>query len=194
MYLVPTVLEKTSQGERSFDLYSRLMRDRIILLNGEIREEMSNIIVAQLLYLESEDPQRDILLYINSIGGSVTAGMAIYDTMQFVKCDVSTIVNGEACSMGSLLACAGTKGKRLMLPHATHMVHQPLGGAKGQATDVLIQAKELERWKTVLTEIYSLHTGLTMSELIPALERDNYKDAKASIAFGLADKIITKRE
>lgn len=194
MYLVPTVLEKTSAGERSFDLYSRLMRDRIILLNGQVTDELSNIIVAQMLYLESEDPDRDILLYINSPGGSVTAGMAMYDTMQFVKCDVSTIVMGEACSMGSLLATAGAPGKRLILPHAVHMIHQPLGGARGQATDVEIQAKELLRWKEVLTGIYSKHTGKTVKQLKPDMERDNYMTAEQAVTYGLADKIIEKRE
>jgi ATP-dependent Clp protease, protease subunit len=194
MYLVPTVLEKTSAGERSFDLYSRLMRDRIVLLTGEVRSEMANIIVGQLLFLESEDPDKDILLYINSPGGSVIDGMAIYDTMQFIKCDVSTIVMGEACSMGSLLASAGAKGKRLILPHAVHMIHQPLGGASGQATDVEIRANELLRWKRDLTQIYSIHTGKTVEELRPDMERDNFMTASQAVAYGLADKIIEKRE
>lgn len=193
-YLIPTVLEKTHQGERAMDLYSRLMRDRIVMLTGEVSDEISNIIVGQMLFLESEDPDRDILFYINSPGGSVTAGMAMYDTMQFIKCDVSTIVMGQACSMGSLLAAAGKKGKRLILPHANHMIHQPSGGARGMATDAEIQIKELVRWKLLLTEIYEKHTGQELEILKADLERDKYMSATESVAYGLADRVIEHRE
>ena len=151
--LVPIVLEHTSKGERSYDIYSRLLRDRIIMLDTEVSSHSASLIVAQMLFLEADDPDRDILFYINSPGGSVTAGMSIYDTMQFVKCNVQTIVMGQAASMGSLLAAAGAKNKRFILPNARHMIHQPLGGASGQATDVEIQARELLRWKKVLTDI-----------------------------------------
>ena len=191
--LVPIVLEQTSKGERSYDIYSRLLRDRIIMLDSEVSSHSASLIVAQMLFLEADDPDRDILFYINSPGGSVTAGMSIYDTMQFVKCDVKTIVMGQAASMGSLLATAGAKGKRMILPNARHMIHQPLGGASGQATDVEIQAKELSRWKKVLTEIYVNHTGKSYDELAAGMERDNFMTAEQSVAFGLADEIIIKR-
>jgi len=157
--LVPVVLENTHKGERSYDLYSRLLKDRIIMLDGEVNQHSSSLICAQLLFLESENPDKAISFYINSPGGSVTAGMAIYDTMQFIKPPIHTIVMGQAASMGSLLATAGTKGHRYILPNARHMIHQPLGGASGQATDVEIQARELLRWKKVLTDIYVTHTG-----------------------------------
>jgi ATP-dependent Clp protease protease subunit len=192
--LVPIVLEQTSKGERSYDIYSRLLRDRIIMLDGEVTQHSASLVVAQMLFLESEDPKKPINLYINSPGGSVTAGMSIYDTMQFIQCPVHTIVMGQAASMGSLLATAGEKGHRYILPNARHMIHQPLGGASGQATDVEIQARELLRWKTVLTDIYSKHTGLDAEALKADMERDNFMTAEQSVAYGLADKLITKRE
>ena len=192
--LVPIVLENTSKGERSYDIYSRLLRDRIIMLDTEVTSHSASLIVAQMLFLEADDPDKDILFYINSPGGSVTAGMSIYDTMQFVKCDVRTIVLGQAASMGSLLACAGASGKRHILPNARHMIHQPLGGASGQATDVEIQAKELLRWKEVLTNIYVKHTGKTFDDLKADMERDNFMTATQSVEYGLADAVITQRE
>lgn len=192
--LVPIVLEQTSRGERSYDIYSRLLKDRIIMLDTEVSSHSASLIVAQMLFLEAEDPEKDILFYINSPGGSVTAGMSIYDTMQFIKCDVSTIVMGQAASMGSLLASAGSKGKRFILPNARHMIHQPLGGASGQATDVEIQARELLRWKTVLTDIYAQHTGQDKDRLRADMERDNFMTAQQSVDYGLADKIIVKRD
>lgn len=191
--LVPIVLENTSKGERSYDIYSRLLRDRIIMLDNEVTSHSASLIVAQMLFLEADDPGRDILFYINSPGGSVTAGMSIYDTMQFVKCDVQTIVLGQAASMGSLLAAAGAKGKRFILPNARHMIHQPLGGASGQATDVEIQARELLRWKEVLTDIYVTHTGKGKDLLRNDMERDNFMTAEQSVAYGLADTVIVKR-
>lgn len=195
MTLVPIVLEQTARGERSYDIYSRLLRDRVILLEGEVHDQMSNLIVAQLLFLESENPDKDISLYINSPGGSVTAGMAIYDTMQFIKPDVSTIVMGQACSMGSLLAQAGAKDKRLILPNARHMIHQPSGGARGQATDMLIQVEEILKMKKNLTEIYVNHNsvGKTYEELAKDMERDYFMSATESVLYGLADKVLTTR-
>ena len=192
--LVPIVLENTSKGERSYDIYSRLLRDRIVMLDTEVTSHSASLIVAQMLFLEAENPDRDILLYINSPGGSVTAGMSIYDTMQFVKCDVQTIVMGQAASMGSLLAAAGKKGKRHILPNARHMIHQPLGGASGQATDVEIQARELLRWKEVLTKIYVTHTGRDFDTLKADMERDNFMTAEQSVEYGLADRVITNRD
>ena len=192
--LVPIVLENTSKGERSYDIYSRLLRDRIVMLDTEVSSHSASLIVAQMLFLEAEDPGRDILFYINSPGGSVTAGMSIYDTMQFVKCDVQTIVMGQAASMGSLLAAAGAPGKRHILPNARHMIHQPLGGASGQATDVEIQARELLRWKEVLTTIYVTHTGRSFDTLKVDMERDNFMTAQQSVEYGLADRMISRRE
>ncbi len=196
MSLVPMVLEQTSRGERSYDIYSRLLRDRVILLEGEVHDQMANLIVAQLLYLESENPEKDISLYINSPGGSVTAGMAIYDAMQFIQPDVSTIVMGQACSMGSLLAQAGAPGKRLMLPNARHMIHQPSGGARGQATDMEIQVKEILEMKKNLTNIYVKHnsTGKNFSQLQSDMERDFFMSAPDAMVYGLADKVLSKRE
>ena len=191
--LVPIVLEKTAQGERSYDIYSRLLKDRIIMLDTDVSEHSASLIVAQMLFLESEDPDSDILFYINSPGGSVTAGMSIYDTMQFIKCDVSTIVIGQAASMGSLLSASGTAGKRKILSHARHMIHQPLGGASGQASDVEIQAKELLRWKTILTDVYSRHTGKDIETLHHDMERDNFMSAQESIEYGLADEVLKTR-
>jgi ATP-dependent Clp protease protease subunit len=195
MSLVPIVLEQTSRGERSYDIYSRLLRDRVILLEGEVHDQMANLIVAQLLYLESENPDKDISLYINSPGGSVTAGMAIYDAMQFIQPDVSTIVMGQACSMGSLLAQAGAKGKRMMLPNARHMIHQPSGGARGQATDMEIQVREILEMKKNLTNIYVKHnsTGKNYSQLSADMERDFFMNASDALAYGLADKVLDKR-
>lgn len=194
--LVPIVLENTSKGERSYDIYSRLLRDRIIMLDTDVNEHTSSLIVAQLLFLEAEDPDRDILFYINSPGGSVTAGMAIYDTMNFVRPDISTVVMGQACSMGSCLAQAGTPGKRVILPNARHMIHQPSGGARGQATDIQIQAQEILKMKKYLTEIYVKHNtaGKTFEQLTADMERDNFMSAEEAVAYGLADRIITKRD
>jgi ATP-dependent Clp protease protease subunit len=191
--LVPIVIEHTSKGERSYDIYSRLLKDRIIMLDGEIGGHTASLVTAQLLFLESENPDKEISLYINSPGGSVTAGMAIYDTMRFIKCDISTMVMGQAASMGSLLAAAGTAGKRYILPNARHMIHQPLGGASGQATDVEIQARELLRWKTVLTDIYVEHTGKDHETLRRDMERDNFMTAQEAVNYGLADQILTTR-
>jgi ATP-dependent Clp protease, protease subunit len=190
MSLTPIVIEQTSKGERSYDIFSRLLKDRIIMLEGPIEEHTASVLCAQLLFLESQD---DITLYINSPGGLVTAGMAIYDTMQYVRSDIQTIVVGQACSMGSLLASAGAKGKRLMLPHARHMIHQPLGGASGQATDVEIRANELLRWKRELTEIYEKTTGQPLEKLKADMERDKFMNAEEAVAYGLVDKIITSR-
>lgn len=192
--LVPIVLEHTSKGERSYDIYSRLLRDRIIMLDTEVSGHSASLIVAQMLFLESENPDRAIYFYINSPGGSVTAGMSIYDTMQFIRCPVHTIVMGQAASMGSLLAMAGEPGHRSILPNARHMIHQPLGGASGQATDVEIQARELLRWKEVLTRIYVKHTGRAFDELRADMERDNFMTAEQSVAYGLADRVIDRRE
>lgn len=194
--LVPIVLEQTSKGERSYDIYSRLLRDRIIMLDTEVNEHTASLLVAQMLFLESENPEKDISLYINSPGGSVTAGMAIYDTMQFIRCDVHTIVMGQACSMGSLLATAGAPGKRYILPYARHMIHQPSGGARGQATDIQIQAREIQKMKEYLTNIYVRHNtaGKTYAELSTDMERDFFMSAEESVAYGLADKIITRRD
>ena len=192
---VPTVLEKTSNGERAYDIYSRLLKERIVMLDTDVSEHSASLVVAQLLFLESEEPEKDIFMYINSGGGEVTAGMAIYDTMQFIKPDVSTIVMGQACSMGSLLSTAGAPGKRLMLPHARHMIHQPSGGARGQATDIQIQAQEILKMKEYLTQIYVNHNsvGKTFAEFSADMERDNFMSAKEALAYGLVDEIITKR-
>ncbi len=194
MPLTPIVIEQTSKGERSYDIFSRLLKDRIIMLEGPIDERTSSVLCAQLLFLESQDSKKDITLYINSPGGLVTAGMAIYDTMQYVRSDIQTIVVGQACSMGSLLATAGTKGKRFMLPHSRHMIHQPLGGARGQATDVQIQANELLRWKDELTKIYEKHTGQPLDKLKDDMERDKFMTSEEAVAYGLADKIVSSRE
>lgn len=195
MSLVPIVLEQTSKGERSYDIYSRLLRDRVVLLEGEVHDQMANLIVAQLLFLESDNPDKDISLYINSPGGSVTAGMAIYDTVQFIKPDVHTIVMGQACSMGSLLAQAGAPGKRFILPNARHMIHQPSGGARGQATDMEIQVKEILEMKRNLTNIYVKHNsaGKTFEQLSMDMERDRFMSAQEAVDYGLADKVIEKR-
>ena len=196
MNLVPMVIEQTAKGERAMDIQSRLLRDRIVMLMDDVNEHSASLVVAQLLFLESDDPERDILFYINSPGGSVTAGMAIYDTMQFIRPNVSTVVMGQACSMGSLLAQAGAAGKRLILPHARHMIHQPSGGARGQATDIQIQAQEILKMKQYLTEIYVKHNtaGKTYEELAADMERDLFMSAEQAVAYGLADRVIVNRE
>lgn len=191
--LIPTVIEKTANGERAYDIYSRLLKDRIIMLDTDVSSHSASLITSQMLFLESENPDADILFYINSPGGSVSSGMAIYDTMNFIKCDVSTIVMGMAASMGSLLSTAGTKGKRKMLPHATHMIHQPLGGSSGQATEVEIQFKELQRWKEILTTLYVTHTGKDYATLEADMDRDNYMTAQQALDYGLVDEIIANR-
>jgi ATP-dependent Clp protease protease subunit len=193
--LVPMVIESSSKGERAYDIYSRLLKERIIMLNGPVEDQMANVIVAQLLFLESENPDKDISLFINSPGGVVTAGMSIYDTMQFIKPDVATYVMGQACSMGSLLATAGAKGKRFMLPNARHMIHQPSGGARGQATDMQIQVEEIIKMKKTLTEIYVKHNsqGKTFAQMTADMERDKFMSADEALTYGLIDKIITER-
>lgn len=193
--LVPMVIEQEARGERAYDIYSRLLKDRIIMLDSEVSEHSASLIVAQLLFLESENPDKDISLYINSPGGSVTAGMSIYDTMQFIRPDIHTIVMGQACSMGSLLAQAGAKGKRFILPNARHMIHQPSGGARGQATDIQIQAREIQKMKEYLTEIYVKHNtaGKTYEQLSIDMERDFFMSADEAVAYGLADKVISQR-
>ena len=194
--LVPIVLENTSKGERSYDIYSRLLKDRIVILDTDVNNHSASLVVAQLLFLEADDPDRDIIFYINSPGGSVTAGMSIYDTMQYIKCDVSTVVMGQACSMGSLLAQAGAAGKRFILPHARHMIHQPSGGAEGQATDIEIQAREILKMKKYLTEIYVQHNtaGKTYDELSRDMERDFFMSAEEAVTYGLADRVISRRD
>jgi len=194
MPLVPIVIEQTSKGERSYDIFSRLLKDRIIMLEGPIDEHTAAILCAQLLFLESQDSKKDITLYINSPGGLITAGMAIYDTMQYVRSDIQTIVIGQAASMGSLLAAAGTKGKRFILPHSRHMIHQPLGGTRGQATDIEIHAKEILRWKEELINIYAKSTGQPADKLKADMERDKFMTSEESVKYGLADKIIESRE
>lgn len=195
MSLVPMVVESTSKGERAYDIYSRLLKERIVMLNGPVEDHMANLIVAQLLFLESENPEKDINLFINSPGGVVTAGMSIYDTMQFIRCDVATYVMGQACSMGSLLAQAGAAGKRYMLPNARHMIHQPSGGARGQATDMQIQVEEILKMKKSLTEIYVKHNskGKTFEQLSADMERDKFMSAQEALEYGLIDEIVTNR-
>lgn len=193
--LIPFVIERTGQSERSYDLFSRLLKDRVIFLNGPVSTEMSHVIVAQMLHLESEDPEKDIFLYINSPGGEVTAGLAIYDTMQFIKPDVNTYVMGQACSMGSFLAQAGTPGKRFMLPNARHMIHQPSGGAKGMASDIEISYKEIMYIKKRLTELYVYHNsqGKTYEEFERDMDRDTFMSAEEALEYGLCDHIVSKR-
>ena len=194
--LIPMVIEQTSKGERSYDIFSRLLRDRIVILDTGVDNHTAGIIVAQMLFLEAEDPERDIIFYINSPGGVVTAGMSIYDTMQYIRPDISTIVMGQACSMGSLLAQAGAAGKRFILPNARHMIHQPSGGASGQATDIQIQAQEILKMKQYLTEIYVSHNtgGRTFDQLSADMERDFFMSAQEAVAYGLADKVIARRD
>jgi len=193
MALVPTVIETSSKGERAYDIYSRLLKDRIIVLSDEVNDVTASLVVAQLLFLESEDATKDICLYINSPGGSVSAGMAIYDTMNYVKCDVSTICVGMAASMGAFLLAGGAKGKRFALPNAEIMIHQPLGGAQGQATDLQIAAEHIIRTKKKLHRILAENCGRTIEELAADSERDNWKTAEEAMAYGLIDKVVTNR-
>jgi ATP-dependent Clp protease protease subunit len=193
MNFVPYVIEKTSNGERSYDIFSRLLKERIVFLNGEVNDQVANSICAQLLFLEAEDPSADITFQINSPGGVITAGMAIVDTMSYVSPDINTIVIGQACSMGSVIACMGTPGKRHILPHARHLIHQPLGGASGQASDIEINAREIMRMKDMLVNIYAEQTGQPHQKIINDIDRDNIMTAEQSVAYGLADQVITKR-
>lgn len=194
MSLVPVVIEQTSKGERSYDIFSRLLKERIIFLTGGIDERVSSIVCAQLLFLESQAPDKDIFMYINSPGGLVTAGLAMYDTMQFIKSDIATLVIGQACSAGSLLAMAGTKGKRFALKNSRIMIHQPSGGASGQATDILIHAEEITKIKKRLNQMYADHTGQSIERINDAMERDKFMSPEEALDFGLVDKIISKRE
>ena len=193
MSLIPMVIEQTNKGERSYDIYSRLLKDRIIFLGGEVTDDEANLIVAQMLFLEGDDPDKDISLYINSPGGSITAGMAIYDTMQYIRCDVSTICIGMAASMGAFLLAAGARGKRRALPNCEIMIHQPLGGARGQATDVAIQAEQLLKIKKKINEILSSRTGQPIEKVQADTERDNYMSAETAKAYGIIDEIIPPR-
>ena len=190
---IPYVVEQTSRGERSYDIFSRLLNDRIIMLSDQVNDATASLVVAQLLYLESQDPEKDISLYINSPGGSITSGMAIHDTMQYIKCDVSTICLGMAASMGAFLLAAGTKGKRMALPNSEIMIHQPLGQAEGQATDILIHAKHIEKTRNTLNTILSERTGRPLEEIQRDTERDNFMSAKEAMEYGLIDKVIEKR-
>lgn len=192
--LVPMVVEQTSRGERAYDIYSRLLKERLIFLGTAIYDEMASLIVAQLLFLEYEDPDKDVMLYINSPGGSISAGMAIYDTMNYIRCDVSTTCIGMAASMGQFLLTSGAKGKRIALPNSKIMMHQPLGGAQGQATDIMIQAKEIERIKNKLYELISFHSGQPIEKIYADAERDFYMTAEEAKAYGLIDNILVKRE
>lgn len=193
MALVPYVVEQTSRGERSYDIFSRLLNDRIIVLSDEVNDVTASIVIAQLLFLESENPDKDIQLYINSPGGSVSAGMAIYDTMQFVKCDVSTICIGMAASMGAFLLASGAKGKRIALPNSEIMIHQPLGGAQGQASDIKIQAEHILKIKDKLNRILSEKTGQPLERIVVDTDRDNYMSAQEAMEYGLIDKVVEKR-
>lgn len=192
--LVPMVVEQTARGERSFDIYSRLLKERVIFLVGQVEDHMANLVVAQLLFLESENPDKDIHLYINSPGGSVTAGMSIYDTMQFIKPDVSTMCIGQAASMGALLLTAGAAGKRYCLPHSRVMIHQPLGGYQGQASDIEIHTREILKIKHKLNEIIAFHTGKPIEEVANDTDRDNFMDPEAAKEYGLIDDVLVKRE
>ena len=191
--LVPMVVEQTSRGERAYDIYSRLLKERVIFLVGGVDDHVANVIVAQLLFLEAENPEKDISLYINSPGGVVTAGMAIYDTMQYIKPDVSTICVGQACSMGALLLAAGAKGKRYALPNARVMIHQPSGGSQGQATDIEIQAREILTLRQRLNEVLASHTGQSLDVIARDTERDNFKSAEAAREYGLVDEVLVRR-
>ena len=193
MNLIPYVVEQTNRGERSYDIFSRLLKDRIVFLGGEIDDDTANLVVAQMLFLEMEDPDQDIKLYINSPGGSTSAGMAIYDTMHYVKCEVSTVCVGMAASMGAFLLAAGAKGKRKALPNAEIMIHQPLGGARGQATDIAIQAEQIMRIKRKMNELLSKHTGQTIKTIEKDVERDHYMTADEALKYGLIDEIIAPR-
>ena len=193
MSVIPMVVDQTSRGERAYDIYSRLLKDRVIFLSGEVEDNMANLIVAQLLFLESEDPDKDINLYIHSPGGSVTAGMAIYDTMQFIKPDVRTLCVGQACSMGAFLLAGGAAGKRGALPHARVMIHQPLGGFRGQASDIQIHAKEILKIKSTLNERLAFHTGQPIETIEKDTDRDNFMSAEEAQNYGLVDEVFTKR-
>lgn len=195
MALVPIVVDKTSQGERSYDIYSRLLKDRVVMLNGPVEDYMANLVVSQLLFLESENPDKDITLYVNSPGGVITAGMSIYDTMQYIKPDVTTVVMGQACSMGSFLAQAGAPGKRYVLPHSRTMIHQPSGGARGMQSDIEIQYKEITHMKKMLTDLYVKHNtkGKTYADFERDMDRDNFMTAQEAVDYGLADQVIEKR-
>ncbi len=192
--LIPTVIEKTGRGERAYDIYSRLLKDRVIMLQGEINDHTAGLIVAQLLFLEAENPEKDIYLYINSPGGVVTSGFAIYDTMNYIKPDVVTICMGQAASMGAFLLSSGAKGKRFALPHARIMIHQPLGGAQGQATDIEIHAKEILRLKKELNKILAQNTGQSIRKIERDTERDFFMSAEEAVKYGLIDRVLTKRE
>ena len=191
--LVPMVVEQTSRGERSYDIYSRLLKERIIFLVGQVEDHMANLVVAQMLFLESENPDKDIYLYINSPGGSVTAGLSIYDTMQFIKPDVSTLCIGQAASMGALLLAGGHAGKRYALPHARTMIHQPLGGFQGQASDIVLHAKEIVEVRERLNKILAEHTGKSVDEIQSDTDRDNFMNAETSVEYGLIDKVMLQR-
>ncbi len=192
--LVPMVIEQTPRGERSFDIYSRLLKERVIFLSGPVEDYMSNLIVAQLLFLESENPEKDISIYINSPGGSISAGLAIYDTMQFISPSISTLCIGQAASMGAILLAGGDKGKRFALPNSRIMIHQPLGGFQGQASDFEIHAKEILHMKKVVNEILAKHTGQTIKKIEKDTDRDNFLDTSAAISYGLVDRVLDKRE
>ena len=192
--LIPMVVEQTAKGERSYDIYSRLLKERVIFLTGQVEDHMANLVVAQLLFLESENPDQDISIYINSPGGSVTAGMAIYDTMQFIKPDVSTVCMGQACSMGAFLLAGGAKGKRFCLPNARVMIHQPLGGFQGQASDIEIHAKEILYLKQKLNDMLARHTGQPIERIERDTDRDNFLSADAAVEYGLVDKVLTRRD
>ena len=194
MALIPMVVDSTDKGERSYDIFSRILEDRIIFLSGEITDDVANLVVAQLIYLESKDPTKDISIYINSPGGSVTAGMAIYDTMNYIRCDVATICVGMAASMGAFLLSSGTKGKRFALPNAEIMIHQVLGGARGQATDVAIQTQQLLKTKNKLNRILAENTGKDIAQVERDTERDNYLTAQEALEYGLIDQVFTKRK
>jgi ATP-dependent Clp protease protease subunit len=192
-YLVPIVVEQTGRGERSYDIYSRLLKDRIIFVGAEIEDAMANLVIAQLLFLESEDPEKDVFLYINSPGGVVTAGLAIYDTMQYIKCPVSTLCTGQAASMAAVLLAGGDKGKRIVLPNARILIHQPSGGSRGQASDIKIQADEILKTRKVLNGILALHTGQPIDRIERDTDRDFYMSAEEAVEYGLVDKVIQKR-
>ena len=192
--LIPIVVEQTSRGERAYDIYSRLLKDRIIFMGEQVTDDMANILIAQFLFLESEDPDKDINLYINSPGGSITAGLAIYDTMQYVKPDITTICTGQASSMAALLLAAGAKGKRFALPHSRIMIHQPMGATQGQATDIDIQAKEIMRLKQTINELFALHTNQEIKKVRNDTERDYFMSGQEALEYGIVDKVITRRE
>ena len=192
--LVPIVVEQTAKGERSYDIYSRLLKERVIFLTGQVEDYMANLVVARLLFLESENPEKDIYLYINSPGGSVTAGMSIYDTMQFIKPDVSTVCMGQACSMGAFLLAGGAKEKRFVLPHSRVMIHQPLGGFQGQASDIQIHAMEILKIKQTLNERLAFHTGQPLERIERDTDRDNFMSAEQAVEYGIVDAVLTKRD